>query len=156
MLYLFDLDGTLIESYMNTANRDYNQWILLPGRRELLQTLQADGHSLGIVTNQGGVAFGHVSQAAAEAKLAEVKRRLDLPDLWIAVCYADRRGKRPYNNPRDAARRKPSGAMIREAVAAFPHPASRGVLYVGDRPEDQQAARDAGVSFQSADSFFGA
>lgn len=154
MLYLFDLDGTLIESYMNTPDRDYNQWDLLPRRRDTLQQLQADGHTLGIVTNQGGVAFGHVSQTEAEAKIAEVKRRLGLPELWVAVCYADRRGKPPYNKPRDAARRKPSGAMIREAIAAFPQAAASGVLYVGDRPEDQQAAHDASVSFQWAERFF--
>jgi len=51
------------------------------------------------------------------------------------------------------ARRKPSGAMIREAMARYVYSASE-TLYVGDRPEDEAAARNAGVGFQWADDFF--
>lgn len=46
--------------------------------------------------------------------------------------------------------------MIREAMAEHPGAAALGVLMVGDREEDQQAAQDAGVAFQWAHIFFGA
>ena len=44
--------------------------------------------------------------------------------------------------------------MLQEAIKAHPHAARLGVLFVGDRPEDEQAAANAGVSFQWADDFF--
>lgn len=34
-------------------------------------------------------------------------------------------------------------------------PYNTDVLFVGDRPEDEAAARDAGVRFEWADQFFG-
>ena len=53
MMYLFDLDGTLIAGYMNGG--DYAHVQPLPGRRKKLAELQSAGHTLGIVTNQGGI-----------------------------------------------------------------------------------------------------
>lgn len=163
MLYLFDMDGTLITGYMDRPDRDYNRWSILPGRKARLQQLVLQGHVVGIVTNQGGVAFGHVTEAQAADKLLDAFVMLGLApvrssgDPWVPpiyVCYSDVRGKPPWNDPADAARRKPSGAMIREAMADYPRAAALGVLYVGDRPEDEAAAADAGVPFMWADQFF--
>ena len=61
-----------------------------------------------------------------------------------------------YNQPEDAERRKPSGRMIIEAIDAHEDAAYDGVLYVGDRSEDERAALDADVSFEWATDFFGA
>lgn len=36
----------------------------------------------------------------------------------------------------------------------FPEQAAQGTLYVGDRPEDQAASRDAGVGFAWAEVVF--
>lgn len=75
--------------------------------------------------------------------------------LNIFVCYAH------PNAPEDewrvgSERRKPSAAMIQEAIAmAKPESVADGVLFVGDRPEDEQAAINAGVSFLWASEFFG-
>jgi phosphoglycolate phosphatase-like HAD superfamily hydrolase len=44
--------------------------------------------------------------------------------------------------------------MIREAIADHPEASAQGVLMVGDRPEDEAAAADAGVPFQWAHAFF--
>jgi D-glycero-D-manno-heptose 1,7-bisphosphate phosphatase len=154
MLFLFDLDGTLISSYMDAPGRAYERWEVLPGRRERLAQLVADGHQLGIVTNQGRVAFGRATEEQANDKLAAVLRALDLPaSTPIAVCFAHPNARlRRYRDPVEAARRKPSGAMIRELMAQYP--AAAGVVYVGDRPEDEGAALDAGVTFVPAEIFF--
>lgn len=164
MLYLFDLDGTLISGYMDTPDRNYDTWEVLPKRRAMMNRLTMRGDTICIVTNQGGVAFGFVTPEQVDAKIDAAMLRLGLVSpRWdgdprppqVYVCYDDVRGKAPYNNPERAKRRKPSGAMLREAVADHWQAAALGVLYVGDREEDRQAAQDAGVPFQWAHIFFG-
>ncbi len=184
MLYLFDLDGTLISSYMDTPNRNFNHWQVLPGRRERIAELVAEGHQIGIITNQAGVAYGFIDREQAREKLLRVAGALGyagvqlhsdagdpshwstyafMPDDWqpitrrelpIFVCY-----------DKDGPRRKPNGRMIEEAVDDAQIDYFTGdedtisfadvpVLYVGDRPEDEQAAVNAGVPFQWAQEFF--
>jgi D-glycero-D-manno-heptose 1,7-bisphosphate phosphatase len=164
MLYLFDLDGTLISGYMDNPDKDYNTWHVLPRRRARLNKLKMLGHTVAIITNQGGVAYGIVSEKACSAKLDEAIGKLGLssprsdggrvdPLVYCSLHHPN--GKPPYNDPELAARRKPSGAMIREAIRDYPYAAAHGVLMVGDRPEDESAAKDAGVPFQWAHEFFG-
>src|SRR5688572_15078053 len=125
MLYLFDLDGTLITSYMDRPDRDFMQWAALPGRRECLAELRTDGHQVGIVTNQAGVAFGHISELHVSVKLIAVFSALDLPlSTPVTVCYAHPSATiERYRDPAEVARRKPSGAMIREFAAYYPEQA---------------------------------
>lgn len=157
MLYLFDLDGTLISGYMDNPDKDYNRWEVLPGRREKLSKIQAHGDRIAIVTNQGGVAFGFVDEQTAWNKIYAAALACGLPPDTISTyaCFDDVRGKAPWNDPVRAQRRKPSGDMLREAMINYHEDAAFGVLMVGDREEDLQAARDAGVAFQWAHVFFG-
>lgn len=154
-LYLFDMDGTLIENYMDSPNRDkdYDKVELLPGRRERLHKLWQNGNKLGIVTNQGGVAFGYVTHEQAQSKIERVVAMLGVP-MSLHYCFSDRRGKVPWNSPQDADRRKPSGAMILEAMQRHEISMGQQVIMVGDRPEDCDAAENAGVEFEWADDFF--
>ena len=181
-LFLFDLDGTLISSYMDTPDRDYNNWSILPGRQEKIAALVAEGHQIGIVTNQGGVAYGLVLRDQAREKLLKVAGALGyegealfsgygdashwttryfMPDdfrpitrreLPIFVCY-----------DKDGPRRKPNCGMIDQAMndAMIDYYNEKTeefedvpVLFVGDRPEDEAAAKAAAVSFQWATEFF--
>jgi D-glycero-D-manno-heptose 1,7-bisphosphate phosphatase len=157
MLYLFDLDGTLISSYMENHDKAYDAWAVLPGRAERLRELVAAGHEVAIITNQAGVGLGYISEVTAWAKIRDALLAIGLSadEVRAYACFAHRGARRPeYRAPRELARRKPSGAMIREAIGDHPEAARLGVLYVGDRPEDQAAARDAGVPFQWAHAFF--
>jgi D-glycero-D-manno-heptose 1,7-bisphosphate phosphatase len=190
MLYLFDLDGTLITSYMDRADREFHAWELLPGRAERLAQLRSEEgeyHTIQLVSNQGGVAFGLVSEEDVQRKIAEVADALGYAAAWIwdgspeqpreisldrpasmlpsigvlecYVCYADSRAKLPQYR-QGAERRKPSGQMIREALASdakagsYSHQNLSSVIYVGDRPDDRDAAADADVAFQWAEEFF--
>lgn len=181
MLYAFDLDGTLITSYMDSPDKDFHSWQVLPGRRELIAALVAEGHEIAIVTNQAGVAFGYNTPGDVTTKLILVAQALGFVDMLIYDGSGEPRyhgftrggagrvtAHVAYEHPKatiarykedpDAIvghRRKPSGAMIHEAMAEFPAAAADGVLYVGDRLEDEGAARNAGVRFQWADQFFG-
>ena len=155
MLYLFDLDGTLITSYMDNPNRDYHTWQPLPGRGRRIRELRGAGHVVGIVSNQAGVAFGLIAERDWDEKIFEVCQRLGIDQDAIYVCFADARSKDArYRDLREIVRRKPSGAMIREAMARWAYGPEQ-TIYVGDRHEDQGAARDAGVRFEWADHFFG-
>src|SRR5437763_15493223 len=119
-LFLFDLDGTLISSYMDEPNRDFHTWRVLPGRAAYLRHILARGHKIGVITNQGAVAFGYVSEDAARSKISAAIAALELPaDTPVYVCFADARSRDPrYNDPAQAARRKPCGAMIVEAMVS--------------------------------------
>ncbi|HBY98678.1 MAG: HAD-IIIA family hydrolase [Ardenticatenaceae bacterium] len=156
MLYIFDLDDTLISSYMRNPGRVYDEWHVLPRRRERLAELLQEGHTIGIATNQAGVAFGHVTEVQVEAKIAAALLALGLPeDTPYEACYGHERGRlKEYRGKPRIICRKPSGHMIRELMARFPQATATGVVYVGDRPEDQAAAEDAGVQFRWAEDFF--
>src|SRR5687767_14747564 len=78
VLYLFDLDNTLISGYMDNPDKNYDAWKVLPGRRARLNQLLMQGHKVAIITNQGGVAFGIVSERACDAKLTQAIRALGL------------------------------------------------------------------------------
>lgn len=176
MLYLFDLDDTLISSYMRAADMNYNIWEVLPGRVKRLRRILDHGEMYGIITNQAGVAFGHVTERDVRYKLHQVAWALghagarifdggvsfstgEIPNsetgLLTWVCYDDIRARdaryRAY-----AGRRKPSGAMIREAAqhCGYTLQLPGHVLYVGDQESDLQTAADAGASFQWAHIFF--
>ena len=117
MLYLFDLDGTLITSYMDNPDRDYHTWQPLPRRGRRIAELRQAGHIVGIITNQAGVAYGFISEQDYNDKIADVCYRLRLDWQAVYVCL-DKAGPR----------RKPSGEMIREAIRDYPAHAAEGVL----------------------------
>lgn len=174
MLYLFDLDDTLITGYMNNADKNYNIWEVLPGRLARITDLVERGNLIGIVTNQAGVAWGHITEADVRYKLNQVatvlgfngvmihdggvahstaSRQSSVGELYAWVCYDDKRA--PDKRYKLDARRKPNGNMIREAAAECGYSlVVPEVLYVGDRQEDEAAAKDARCNFQWAHIFF--
>jgi D-glycero-D-manno-heptose 1,7-bisphosphate phosphatase len=155
MLYLFDLDNTLISGYMDTPNKNYHEWYILPNRVATIAKLRLCGNEVGIVTNQADIAFGYVTEQDWQRKIAQVCEQFWIDPTIVYVCFADARSSDPrYNDPRMVARRKPHGLMISEAIRGNPEQAALGVLYVGDRAEDQQAAHNANVSFQWSHIFF--
>ena len=184
-LALFDMDGTLIHGYMDNPGREYNLWHVLPGRVEAIRQLREKSIEWAIVTNQAGVALGHIMLNDLALKLEAVLKEFGvtftglynnngrLPFAtgangcaigerarpYVLFCLAHPQSPRPiYREGHE--RRKPSPAMLNEAIADF---AERhftkidhfNVLFIGDRPEDREAARDAGVEFIWAKDFFG-
>lgn len=182
--HLFDLDGTLIEGYMDRADKDFSVVNLLPNVLTKVKHLKWNtGNNIAIVTNQAGVAFGYNTEEDVQRKLCAVGAALEygwieLHDgsaepitldtgargelgrgvLQIYVCYEHPKAKLPqYQENYDAPtenRRKPSPNMIREAFEIGGY--TQYCLMVGDRPEDEAAAKNAGVPFQWAKDFFNA
>lgn len=154
MLYAFDLDSTLIYGYMHQM--DYAMVIAIENRPAKLAELRKEGHSIGIVSNQGGIAFGYNSEEDFQVKITKALHALDLPlNTPVKVCFHHPKASiTKYADPEGCTRRKPSGAMIRELMTELGYTAS-DTMFVGDRPEDEQAAADAGVAFMWERDFFG-
>lgn len=178
MLYMFDLDGTLISSYMDTESRDINDWHVLPGRREILLSLKREEHRIAVITNQAGVAFGYATEEQVRAKIVQALGALgfaeqeilfhssaagpDSPEsvehrIHVHVCYGHPKSRDNRYNGAEADRRKPSPAMLLEAIGEPPIGLSVAEYagFVGDMESDEQAAVAAGVRYLDAATFFG-
>lgn len=179
-LFLFDMDGTICRSFLREgAPRDcYDQVELLPNARTYVGLLRAAGHHVALVTNQAGVAMGYQQPDQVCLKIATVLRELGidcgairtgpgesrdaaglpiltpragLPDAYASFEHPEAR----LDRWRIAGEwRKPGPGMLLEAIRDNPKVGLRHVKFVGDRPEDGQAAANAGVAFEWAHEFF--
>lgn len=154
VLYL-DLDGTVrkgfdeLGKFVNTAD-DVE---IFDGVPELIQKYRDCGYRIVGITNQGGVSLGHLTFNDMEKAIMRTQNLCwsgfdkimacihhpDAKDPEFAVCWC----------------RKPRIGNIVEAAIALgkmydeyypPHLA----LFVGDRLEDEECAKNAGIKFMNA------
>ncbi len=152
-LIIFDVDGTLVTTKSGaTFRKTADDWQWLPGRLEKLRELKLQGIRLAIATNQGGVAFGFMKQDDILAELIHMCDEGGIPRGGLYICYTHPKAKIADYQCEDY-RRKPGPGMLIEAVQDF-DATYASTLYVGDRPEDEEAASQAGVDFQWANNFF--
>lgn len=155
-LICLDIDGTI-------AAR--NQITLYP---DVIPALAHFEGLLALTTNQGGPACRDAgwSHSSKYPTMNEVTTRCehfaDLLEarLYIAFAYVTGRGKVLLPKDLDANTgsaqrnwRKPNPGMILQACRDA-GVSGRHVLMVGDRPEDQAAAKNAGVDFRWAKDVF--
>lgn len=162
MLYLFDIDGTLIRSFMREGVADrasaYDMVEVLPGRREKLvyHAANLSTGGFGLVTNQGGVAFGYQSTGQVYRKIGQVIAAFDGffgTPVSVHVCFEHPKAKIERWKV-DSPRRKPGPGMIEEAMRAHAYESTVDVIFVGDMDTDREAAEAAGVSYVDAEEFF--
>ena len=170
MLYLFDLDGTIVVRYSTT---------LLVGVRSWFDALDWSQNRVGFVTNQGGVhlhlhylkmgggdfnrypTMEDVSErlSAIESELIPLEHR----DKYYRTCcylYLDRNGQslpipdfglgKPEWNPYN---RKPNPGMLFDQLR-WHGVGAEGAIYVGDMETDRVAAEEAGILFCEASNFW--
>ena len=152
-LFIFDLDGTLITSYMDRQDKAYDEWEVYPGTAQALQSMIRAGCKVAVATNQAGVAFGFVTETDFYRKMYAVRRALGLEDLPHAVCFAHEKGNPPYNDADEVRRRKPGPNMLLELMNSF-EIAREDTIFVGDMASDRDCAANAGVEFAGAGEFF--
>lgn len=167
-LLILDKDGTLITPVSGeTFVQHPLDQKLLPGVVDAIERYVADGYTCAIASNQGGVASGHKS---LEQAIAEMVFCLELiPQIQIAYFCPDFEGKECYGvesngnwhsvfldngafwrtfsapSPQIFGNcRKPNPGMLQLAIAHFN---AVEALMVGDRPEDEAAAKNAGIQF---------
>lgn len=155
VLYL-DLDGTVRQGKDDELGRFVNgpeDVVVFPEAVEMMRRWKAGGGRIIGVSNQGGVALGLVPYTEAAAAMR--KTYLDTERLFdkISMCIHHPRAQHP-----EMARcwcRKPSPGLIIESALEVArqhgefYPPYMGLM-VGDRPEDEECARLAGLDFQWA------
>jgi D-glycero-D-manno-heptose 1,7-bisphosphate phosphatase len=152
-ILFLDRDGTLNRSLNDRPPNAPAEVELLPNVDATLAAYAAEGWRLVIVTNQGGVAFGYLSEDEARAIHQAVLARLSVPVDASYLCPHHPLGDVPPYNV-DCPRRKPHPGAVFEALARFDaHP--QDCLLVGDMESDRQVAAAAGVPFRWAHDFFG-
>ena len=171
-LAIFDKDGTITTTASGSSfvQHPENQ-TLLPGVTEGLRRMAADGYAFAIASNQGGIGAGHKTLAATVSEMNFCRNLLGeiripniffCPDLEGQECYqiasdGDVVPLHDLNLGSSLAGqnfRKPGAGMI-IAAQAMQMLFVESVVFVGDHPEDEQAAIAAGVSFEWADEWRG-
>jgi D-glycero-D-manno-heptose 1,7-bisphosphate phosphatase len=154
---IFDLDSTLTCTISGNTFRTLTDersaeadWQWIPGRLERLKALSDQGIKIAVATNQGGVAFEHLTEEAMQAELTRMADEGEL-DAW-RVCYTHPYAKLDAYRAEDG-RRKPEAGMLTEIIEEL-DVTYDSTLMVGDRNEDFGAAAAAGVSFLWTEEFF--
>lgn len=155
VLYL-DIDGTVREGKDDPLGRFVNgpaDVRVFPEAVELMRRWKQDGGRIIGVSNQGGIALGIVSEQRVAAAMLETDTQTGGRFDKIAYCRHHPNAKDP-----EMARcwcRKPAPGLIIEAALDLAerhdeyYPPHLGLM-VGDRPEDEQCARLAGLDFMWA------
>jgi D-glycero-D-manno-heptose 1,7-bisphosphate phosphatase len=152
-LLFLDRDGTLNRAFDGRPPNTPQEVELLAGVRDTLARYAAAGWQPVIVTNQGGVAGGYVTEAQAHAVLQRVIDLLPVPVAAAYLCPHMIHAAVP-EYALDCPNRKPRPGFILDALKKFGAQAG-DCLLVGDAITDQQAAQAANVPFCWADRFFG-
>lgn len=107
---------------------------------------QFKGHMLIGVTNQGGVACGAMTLESLNENLARTQSLLG--HMGLDAIY------KATTMEKNHVMRKPNPGMIYVAAAELDIDLTKSFM-VGDRPEDEGAAKAAGLEFMWAWQFFG-
>lgn len=155
-LIIFDKDGCLCKGVVEKNGKSH-----APNRLEdqdyfedvagKCAQLRAEGHTLAVASNQGGVAFGIFPADEAELLVSAAAEYIGA--AAYRVCFYHPKGKiKPWDA--ESYNRKPNPGMIESLMAEFGfHP--QDTLLVGDWETDKQAAAAAGCQFEWAHVFFG-
>lgn len=132
-LVLLDRDGTLVHDV--PYNGDPAKVEPIPGARDALDRLRAEGVRVAVVSNQSGVARGQLTAAQVEAVNARVEQLLG-PFEHFYVC--------PHGPDDGCGCRKPQPGLVKQALADAGVVPDRAAL-IGDIGGDVEAAAAAGV-----------
>lgn len=130
---LLDRDGTLVHDV--PYNGDPAAVVPVPGAREALDRLRAEGIALAVVSNQSGVARGLLTEGDVHAVNARIEELLGPIGRWIHCPHAHGAG---------CGCRKPAPGMVLRAAAALGVRPSECAL-IGDTGADVGAALAAGA-----------
>jgi D-glycero-D-manno-heptose 1,7-bisphosphate phosphatase len=155
-LLCLDLDGTVRHGYDELGRfvSGPEDVVVFPEAVEMMRRWKAGGGRIIAVSNQGGIALGHMSmKTCAEAMMRTHELTGGLFDK-IAYCRHHPAAEHP-----EMARcwcRKPSPGLIVEAALELAERHAGEIyppymaLFVGDREEDRQCAKLAGMDFLEA------
>ena len=156
-LVISDVDGSLVKTKSGaTFRKTADDWQWLPGRLEKLQELHRQGKRLSFASNQGGVAYGYMEETDIIEQLyimvSQIMGESKPEYFYMGVCFTHPKASLPEYR-QDDQRRKPGPGMLLEAMEHC-HVEPEQTLMVGDRPEDEEAAKAAGCVFMWSEAFF--
>lgn len=145
-----DLDGTVRKGF-DELGRFVNgpdDVEVFPEAVTMMRRWRERGGRIVGISNQGGVALGHVTLDAVQDAIAETRRQAD--EMFDHVTFCS-------HAPSERCWcRKPSPGMVFAMIPLLgrDHPGEdyrpADALFIGDRPEDEGAAARAGIAFQLA------
>lgn len=143
-----DFDGTLRTTLSGApAPNEPSDVALLPNRRPVLLDYIERGYRLIGVSNQGGVALGHLTETQAQACIDRTLELLDLPVVVESVFCAH-----PPGAPKCWCRKPMPGWGV-HFVRKYGLDPSQCIM-VGDRADDRGFAERNGFEFVEAETFF--
>lgn len=136
---ILDRDGVI-----NDDSDDYikspEEWIPIPGSLEAIAHLKQAGYTIAVVTNQSGVALGLYSETTLQLIHEKMQNALKTLNASIdAIFYC------PHKAADHCNCRKPKPGMFYQ-VADYFKIALTGLLYIGDKKSDVEAAQAAGCN----------
>lgn len=154
-----DFDGTIRYSKHGTFINKVEDILLYPDVEARLWEYRSQGFLILGITNQGGVAFGYKTMEQMQTELdATLALFTHNPFDAVQVSLSHAEGTVEPFKHRSLLRKPETGMLAVSEVQMF----HRGVvidwdrsIFVGDRPEDEECARKAGIHFIHADAFFG-
>lgn len=155
---VLDFDGTIRRSKSGaTFIKDANDIELIPGVEPIIHKYKEQNYIILGVSNQGGVAFGFKTpQDISDERDATIALFQENPFHFIKMCYHHPGGTtEPYCH-RSLGRKPSTGLLYSIEGDAWEY----GIvidwdnsLFVGDRPEDEECAKNAGIPFKHIDQF---
>lgn len=151
MLYIFDADSTLRRCTVKGqfCPNAPDQWEPIPWMQTRLSKIDWSTNQFAIVSNQGGIAHGYLTETLAMSMLVDLAVLMTgfaPKDGAIVIC--------PHATKAGCACRKPNPSMIFSALNVFDQ-SPDDALFVGDLDTDRTAAERAGVPFMWAWDFCG-
>jgi D-glycero-D-manno-heptose 1,7-bisphosphate phosphatase len=151
-LLVLDLDGTVRHGKDELGHfvNEPDDVVIFPEAVEMMRRWKQGGGRIIAVSNQGGIALGHMSMDACARTMLRTHQLTGQLFDKLAWC-----SHHPAADDPEMARcwcRKPSPGLLIEAALDVAHrhgelyPPYMG-LFVGDRDEDQECARLAGFDF---------
>ena len=153
-----DFDGTIRRSASGaTFIRNVEDIELMPGIEKLIWAYRNMGYLILGISNQAGVAHGFKLPLEIDWEMIGTLNLFEQnPFHFVKFCYHDGAGKiEPYCHR--SLLRKPSTGMLAlmedDAFDAGFVVDWDNSLFVGDRPEDEECAKNAGIPFKHIDEF---
>jgi D-glycero-D-manno-heptose 1,7-bisphosphate phosphatase len=153
-LLLLDLDGTVRMQRLNRYPEKVEQVEIFPGVPELLMSYSKLGWAIMAISNQGGIGKGEVTSEAVQACMMKTHELCG--GVFDGMIWCPHHPKAENPDMAQCFCRKPKYGMFVQAQmmiqqvtgALFPQ---RLMKFVGDQPEDEEAATAAGITFQEAE-----
>lgn len=155
---VLDFDGTIRRSKSGqTFIKNFQDIELMPGIEKLIWRYRDMGWLILGISNQAGVAHGFKLPLEIESEMDATFKLFYRNPFHIAKhCYHDGKGRiEPYNH-RSLLRKPDIGMLAIMEKEAFDYKYVidwDNSLFVGDRPEDEECAKRAGIPFRHIDSF---